>query len=49
MNKQIIWNGEENRPLMACRPCECGCDTRDGSKGVGYLTGSDSTGKGFTI
>ena len=31
------------------RPCECGCDFRDGTHGVGYLIGSDGSGSGFTI
>jgi hypothetical protein len=31
------------------RPCPCGCDDRGGRGGVGYLTGSDAAGNGFTI
>lgn len=46
---QFTWTGEESRPLTASRPCSCGCDTRQGRLGVGYLTGSDSAGHGFTI
>lgn len=44
-----FWNGEKNRPLQVCRPCPCGCDDRDGIKGIGYLTGSNQVGAGFTI
>lgn len=47
--KQIKWVGERSRPLQACRPCECGCDAREGLKGVGYITGSDAYGNGFTV
>ena len=50
MNKQqFIWNGEKNRKFALCRPCSCGCDFREGKKGVGYLTGSNKRGKGFTV
>jgi len=48
-SKQIVWEGEENRELFLHRPCSCGCDTRDGDHGVGYLTGSNSKGEGLTI
>jgi len=41
--------GERGRPLMVCRPCPCGCDVRGGVPGVGYLTGSDADGNGFTL
>ena len=34
---------------MVNRPCSCGCDTRDGVHGVGYLSGSDAAGNGFTL
>lgn len=48
--KEIAWDkGETDRPLMAVRPCSCGCDRRYGDYGVGYLTGSDKDGYGFTI
>ena len=47
--KQIVWRGEVRRPLRLSRPCSCGCDTREGIKGVGYLSGSDADGKGVTI
>ena len=49
MGKEIKWKGTESRKLSLQRPCECGCDGRDGKKGVGYLIGSDESGKGFTI
>ena len=49
MTIQFIWDGEQDRPFTLARPCECGCDNRDGDKGVGYLTGSDKDGKGFTL
>jgi hypothetical protein len=45
----ILWNGVKCRPQRVQRPCECGCDLRDGAKGVGYITGSDSEGNGFSI
>jgi len=48
--KQIKWNGDKGRPLQVCRPCECGCDARKGlTEGVGYITGSDEHGNGFTV
>lgn len=47
--KQKTWNGERNRQLSVLRPCECGCDQRDGYLGVGYITGSDDDGNGVTI
>ncbi len=47
--KEITWVGEKNRPLSLRRPCSCGCDERDGKKGVGYLTGSTPLGNGFSI
>ena len=48
-SSQFHWTGEESRPLQVSRPCSCGCDTRQGKLGVGYLTGSDSAGHGFTL
>jgi hypothetical protein len=47
--KEITWQGEKDRRLQACRPCPCGCDDRGGRAGVGYLTGSDAEGNGFTV
>jgi hypothetical protein len=32
-----------HRPLSLKRPCTCGCDRRDGDRGVGYLTGGSGT------
>lgn len=49
MNKQYLWKGEPNRVLGTYRPCRCGCDNRDGMRGVGYLSASDDDGNGFTI
>lgn len=49
MNQQLTWRGEPNRPLSLSLPCDCGCDRREGHVEVGYLTGSDATGHGFTI
>ena len=46
---QMTWLGAKNRRVTLCRPCACGCDQRDGDMGVGYLTGSDADGNGFTI
>lgn len=43
------WKGDAGRAMRVQRPCECGCDLRDGKKGVGYITGSDKNGNGFTI
>lgn len=48
-NTQWIWKGERKRRLAAYRPCWCGCDYRDGALGVGYLSGSDRQGNGFTV
>jgi hypothetical protein len=47
--KESTWHGEKDRLLQVCRPCPCGCDDRGGRTGVGYLTGSDAAGNGFTI
>jgi hypothetical protein len=45
----ITWGqGEVNRPLRAQRPCDCGCDERDGLL-VGYISGSNAEGSGFTV
>lgn len=52
MSKELTWDGDEGRALALHRPCPCGCDehgAEKGSKGVGYLTGSDENGHGFTI
>ncbi len=47
--KELTWQGEKERVLQVRRPCPCGCDDRGGRPGVGYLTGSDSDGRGFTV
>lgn len=47
--RELTWQSTEARILELCRPCECGCDFRDGVKGVGYLIGSGSDGKGITV
>lgn len=44
-----LWKGEADRAFRLQRPCSCGCDQRDGYQGVGYLSGSDSKGNGFTM
>ena len=49
MRNQYIWKGEPNRSLALYRPCACGCDSRDRLKSVGYLSGSDDDGNGFSI
>ncbi len=46
---QMVWQGEVRRPLRLSRACSCGCDTRAGVTGVGYLSGSDAAGNGVTI
>lgn len=47
---QFTWeDGERKRKFKLYRPCPCGCDSRGGLKGVGYLTGSDKKGNGFTL
>jgi hypothetical protein len=49
MRSIYLWQeGEQARELRVCRPCTCGCDARGGLHGVGYLTGSDPAGNGFT-
>lgn len=47
--REIVWEGEKDQLLEACRRCPCGCDDRDGRGGVGYLAGSDAEGNGFSI
>jgi len=45
--QQFTWDdGEKNRPLLLFRPCSCECDSR---LGIGYLSGSDAYGRGFTV
>lgn len=43
------WNaGELNRSFGAYRPCSCRV-CREQTRGVGYLSSSDTRGRGFTI
>jgi hypothetical protein len=44
----LVWTGERNRQLNVYRVCPCGACSNI-VKGVGYLSSSDSTGRGFTI
>lgn len=52
---QFIWERNaltskaSGKELKLKRPCSCGCDYRDGVKGVGYLIGSDGSNKGCTV
>lgn len=46
---QYIWKGEPNRRLTLSRPCVCGCDSRESGNRIGYLSGSDDDGNGFSI
>lgn len=45
------WLGEKNRKPALYRPCLCGCGERDPEtrEAVGYLSGSDAAGNGFTL
>lgn len=47
----LVWyQGETDRELIARRVCECGTCQAAAPKGVvGYLSGSDSRGTGFSI
>lgn len=45
----VWWIGEKHRPLQVVRPCRCRCEDRDGHRGVGYITGSNARGHGFTL
>ena len=48
VGRVIVWtDGERGRRLELRRPCACGCDGT--AHGVGYLTGSDPQGRGFTL
>jgi hypothetical protein len=44
----IVWDGERNRQLDVYRACRCGVCSKS-RKGVGYLSFSDASGRGFTI
>ena len=46
---QFTWKGAKSRVLAVKRPCDCGCDQRDGGHGAGYLTGSDAEGNGVSV
>jgi len=47
-NTDLVWNGERNRQLRVYRPCPCNICSKN-RKGVGYLSFSDTEGRGFTI
>lgn len=48
--KLIMWkDGQENRPVKLYNPCPCGCDLRDDRNILGYISGSDDKGNGFTL
>lgn len=49
--RQLVWRkGEKKRPLSLQRPCTCGtCRSVQPEGTVGYITGSDGRGKGFTV
>lgn len=45
-----LWTeGDRGRRLELRRLCPCGCDSRAGFPGVGYLTASDQEGSGFSL
>ena len=44
-----FWIGAEDRKIEFFDPCGCGCDTRDNPNLLGYLSGSNDEGEGFTI
>lgn len=39
----VHWSEESEQLLTLRRSCECGCDSRGGDKGVGYLIGGGVT------
>ena len=43
--------GDPNRILKFYKPCDCGCDNRDGKhdRWDGYFSASDKDGNGFTL
>jgi len=45
---QFTWNGERNRQLGVYRSCPCSICSA-GSRGVGYLSFSDASGRGVTV
>jgi len=44
----IVWRGERNRQLDVYRACPCSVCSKS-REGVGYLSFSDASGRGFTI
>ena len=44
----FVWKGEHNRPLNLYRPCHC-VTCKKSQRGVGYLSVSDSNGRGMTV
>jgi hypothetical protein len=49
-SSQYTWKGERSRELRLFRPCECSaCQDSMPSDAVGYLSGSDAEGNGFTV
>ena len=45
-----LWEGDAGREVRLWRACECGCDNRGRDVPmVGYITGSNDEGEGFTI
>jgi hypothetical protein len=47
-NADFIWNSERNREFNVYRPCSCGTCSAV-RRGVGFLSGSDAKGRGFTV
>lgn len=45
----ISWVGEKGRRVDFYDPCPCGCTTRNHPNVLGYLSGSNDEGEGFTI
>lgn len=50
-SKEEVESGvvRSNPAITLSRPCDCGCDDRDGSPGVGYLIITSGDGEGITI
>ena len=44
-----FWKGAESRKVEFFDPCSCGCDNRDNPYLLGYLSGSNDDGDGFTL
>lgn len=45
----LAWTGEKARPIKVYRPCDCATCKRDNKNQIGFLSGSDGNGVGFTI